>query len=78
MVLLCVHAFTPLQGLDALLDTLEVCPAYMCKQVLGMIADILHSNHNAKPYAVAWRSYQGMHNLTQVHTVHIAHTSSSI
>jgi hypothetical protein len=55
-----------LQGLDALLDTLEVCPVYMCKQVLGIVADILHSNHNAKPYAVAWRSYQGSNNLAQV------------
>jgi hypothetical protein len=73
---MCAHAFTLSQGLDALLDTLEVCPSYMCKQVLGIIADILHSNHNAKPYAVAWRSYQGMHNLAQVNMYkHVAYVS---
>ncbi|CAM9752955.1 unnamed protein product [Chrysoparadoxa australica] len=43
------------EGLDSLLDLLEVCPSIMRHQVTAVIADLLQ-NKRAVTYAHAWRS----------------------
>ncbi|CAB1100739.1 unnamed protein product [Ectocarpus sp. CCAP 1310/34] len=53
------------EGLDTLLDLLELCPAFMRHQVTGIIADLLR-NKRSIPYARAWRSDLNMLSVTQL------------
>lgn len=53
------------EGLDVLLDLLEVCPLALRHQTAGIIGDLL-KNKRAKPYALAWRSDGYMRTLAQL------------
>ncbi|CAN0030938.1 unnamed protein product, partial [Choristocarpus tenellus] len=53
------------EGLDTLLDLLELCPAVMRHQVTGVVADLL-GNKRAIPYAQAWRSDCNMLSISQL------------
>ncbi|KAG5183474.1 hypothetical protein JKP88DRAFT_290358 [Tribonema minus] len=52
------------EGLDALLDLLEVCPPAMRHQAAALAADLL-GNKRARAYARAWRSDSGMLTIAQ-------------
>eukprot|EP00903_Cladosiphon_okamuranus_P014329 g13307.t1 len=53
------------EGLDTLLDLLELCPVFMRHQVTGVVADLLR-NKRSIPYARAWRSDLNMLSVTQL------------
>ena len=53
------------QGVDALLNMLEVCPLVMRHQVTGVIADLCR-NERILPYVKAWRSDRTMLSATQL------------
>ena len=53
------------QGIDALLNMLEVCPLLMRHQVTGVIGDLCR-NERILPYVKAWRSDRTMLSATQL------------
>lgn len=54
-----------LEGVDALLDLLEVCPNVMRNQVLGVLADLCR-NPKAAPFFRAWKSDLSMKGAAQL------------
>ena len=55
----CEARLLEVEGQDALLDLLEVCPVLMRNQICGVLAD-LSMNKRCIPYLTAWRSDRSM------------------
>jgi len=53
------------EGIDSLLDLLEVCPVMMRNQVLGVLADLCR-NPKATPFFRAWKSEISMKGASQL------------
>jgi hypothetical protein len=57
--------FLKLEGVDALLDMVEVCPRIMQPQIVGTIADLMR-NPKAIPYFKSWKSDINMKSASQL------------